>query len=297
MKRIIAIVLALVASTAMGATIPVHSPSSTTAFLGANASTPSSYVYNLNVGDTSAGAALTAGRTYGYQWQVGAGDTNGFDLMLTQLNQGGGTVKLLDFARNGSSVSIGDSTSGGGQNQLCVLGSKTSCSGSGAESMTLQTATFGGNFYGLIINNTRASTQSTADYFIRFSDQTSVRGSIAPASTTTVAYNTTSDQRLKTAIKPMADGLATVRRMQPVDFHWKQDGHADKGFIAQDLAKVYPFVVTGNENGDPKTDPMMVDYGRVTPVLAAAIQDLDRENQDLKAKLAKLEKRLADAGL
>jgi hypothetical protein len=103
-----------------------------------------------------------------------------------------------------------------------------------------------------------------------------------------VAYNTTSDERLKEHIRPSAKGLGDVMKIQVSDYNYKtRPDHAETGFIAQQLQTVFPDAVTpGGE--DPAKNPWTVDYGRVTPVLAKAIQEQQAEIGSLKAEVATL---------
>jgi uncharacterized protein YlxW (UPF0749 family) len=93
-------------------------------------------------------------------------------------------------------------------------------------------------------------------------------------------------------------------RIQVSDFNFKsKPGSTETGFIAQQLYTVLPEVVTQGGT-DPSTDPWMVDYGRVTPLLTKAIQELkqetdskeaslDKENSELKASVAEQDKKIA----
>ena len=108
-------------------------------------------------------------------------------------------------------------------------------------------------------------------------------GTVAVASGGTgVVYGTTSDVRLKDNIRPTARGLNDVMRIQVSDFNFKSTpGRIETGFIAQQLYTVAPEVVSqGGTN--PATDPWMVDYGRVTPLLTRAIQEQQSEIESLK---------------
>ena len=119
--------------------------------------------------------------------------------------------------------------------------------------------------------------------FITFYDadgQASAIGSISVASATTVAYNTSSDGRLKESVQDFTGALDILAKVQPRSFVWKKDGKQDYGFIAQELREVYPYPVSGK--GEPDDVLLQMDYGRITPLLAAAIKEL-------AAKVAKLE--------
>jgi endosialidase-like protein len=72
--------------------------------------------------------------------------------------------------------------------------------------------------------------------------------SITVAGGTGVAYNTTSDQRLKENIRPTAKGLNELMRIQVNDFNFKsRPGRNETGFIAQQLYTVLPEAVTPEE--------------------------------------------------
>ncbi len=130
---------------------------------------------------------------------------------------------------------------------------------------------------------------SGGSYMIRFHrpDGTEL-GSIAQATTNSVAYNTTSDERLKENITETTTGLENLMNIRVVDFNYKDDPLMVRstGFLAQQLYKNYPVAVTKPEND---SDPWMVDYSKLTPILVKAIQDQQKIIDDLTARLAALE--------
>jgi hypothetical protein len=111
-------------------------------------------------------------------------------------------------------------------------------------------------------------------------------GSITTVSSGTT-YNTTSDRRLKDNIETITDGTDKLMAMNPVTHTWiaDPDAPAVHGFIAQEMQEVVPEAVTGEDGGDQM---MSMDYGRITPVIVAALQDAHREIQNLKAEIAAL---------
>ena len=114
-------------------------------------------------------------------------------------------------------------------------------------------------------------------------------GTITQNGTTAVAYNTTSDYRLKTDVAPIQNALSTVQALNPVSFTWI-DGRKDDGFIAHELQSVLPNCVTGekdavNEDGTPKYQQM--DNSGVIPFLVKAIQEQQAIIQSLTARLDK----------
>ena len=118
------------------------------------------------------------------------------------------------------------------------------------------------------------------------------------AAGTGVQYLTTSDARLKTRFQPVSNALTTINKMEPTWYEYKENlGTKELGFIAQDLQKAYPQAVAGSPSDDPNETPMMIDYGRLTPILTAGIKELhkkvtqlENENNALKKKLSKLER-------
>ncbi len=123
----------------------------------------------------------------------------------------------------------------------------------------------------------------------------------------TVSYNTSSDRRLKENFKPSQYGLSNILDMNVLDYTYKvdrQQKNKSTGFIAQELYKIYPQAVTkGTDEVDQNgnlVEPWAVDYGKLTPVLVKAVQDLHaelqkekEENNTLKARLAKIEETLS----
>lgn len=128
-------------------------------------------------------------------------------------------------------------------------------------------------------------------HFIGFYDQSSgIEGYISGVSGNAVSYNTVSDLRLKKNIQPMTDGLDRLRQMNPMTYQWKSDGSDDIGFIAQELNEVVPTAVAGLPDGDVNVSPMAVDYGKVTPVLTAAIKELLAKVEALEKEVEMLKK-------
>jgi hypothetical protein len=108
-------------------------------------------------------------------------------------------------------------------------------------------------------------------------------GSISVAASGTT-YNTTSDRRLKENIEPIIDGTEKLLAMKPTKFNFIDDENKTRmhGFIAQDMQEVVPEAVSDGEI-------MSMDYGRITPVIVAALQDALREIEELKSRIQQLE--------
>ncbi len=88
------------------------------------------------------------------------------------------------------------------------------------------------------------------------------------------AYNTTSDARLKENVTGTSFGLSTLMKINVADYNYISDSKKvlQTGFVAQELFKTYPQAVqAGGENA--KTNPWMIDYSKLTPLLVKSIQD------------------------
>jgi len=102
-------------------------------------------------------------------------------------------------------------------------------------------------------------------------------GSIT-VTTSTTAYNTSSDQRLKENIVDAPAGNIDAIRVR--SFDWKADGsHQTYGMVAQELVDVAPEAVT---QGNTEDDLWSVDYSKLVPMMIKEIQDLKAEVAALK---------------
>lgn len=131
----------------------------------------------------------------------------------------------------------------------------------------------GTNADGLLIN-LGSTTVTTTNYFAAFGRGGFVAGTITGNGTTGVQYNTTSDKRLKENVLPLTGALDKLLQIEPKVYNFIGFPNTDDiGFLAQDLQKVYPYAVSGTPDSDPKVAPMMVDYGRLTPLLVGGIKE------------------------
>jgi hypothetical protein len=116
----------------------------------------------------------------------------------------------------------------------------------------------------------------------------SVGGTIASItmSNAAVAYNTSSDYRLKENIEPIQNGLERLNQLNPVKFDWKEDGTSSEGFIAHEVQEIFSDAIAGEKDGE---DMQGMDYGRITPLLVKAIQEQQTIIESLEARITALE--------
>jgi len=135
---------------------------------------------------------------------------------------------------------------------------------------------------GIALNDT-ASANGTA--FAGFYINGTLIGSIQRVGTTSaVAYNTTSDQRLKSNIEdanPVLNKLMTVKVRQ---FDWTDGNlHQDAGFIAQEFETVFPECVGLSRAGGDGIEYKNINHETLIPTLVKAIQELKAEFDAYKA--------------
>ncbi len=136
----------------------------------------------------------------------------------------------------------------------------------------------------------------SGDTFANFGYNGSAIGSITQSGTTAVAYNTSSDYRLKNTIAPMTGALAKVAALKPVTYKWNADGSDGEGFIAHELAEVCPDAVTGAKDAvdkDGKPVYQGIDTSFLVATLTAAIQEQQAIIVSLQDTLTALTARVA----
>jgi len=106
---------------------------------------------------------------------------------------------------------------------------------------------------------------------------------------TSVAYNTTSDYRMKNNIQPFVNSIVKVKLLKPCSYTWiKAPDLQNQGFLAHELAEVVPQAVVGEKdavNADGSIKAQQVDLSYVVPLLTAALQEAIAKIEALEAKV------------
>lgn len=115
-------------------------------------------------------------------------------------------------------------------------------------------------------------------------------------------YNPVSSRRYKEQIKPLTDESLNPDRLlglKVVQFKYKDGaplryldmaGQTVPGIIAEDVAEIYPAAVVHNVDGQVES----WDERRIIPGMLALIQRQQKQIDDLEARMARLEARIAD---
>jgi len=146
-----------------------------------------------------------------------------------------------------------------------------------------------------LVNLTAAATVPNGFRWLSFrigSTATEI-GKIEKASSTTIAFTTSSDYRLKENITPLTGALAKVAAMRPVKWDWIGQTDGGEGFIAHELQKICPQAVVGEKDAmeeDGVTPRYQgVDTSLLVATLTAAIQEQQAIIQSLTARIEALE--------
>jgi len=176
---------------------------------------------------------------------------------------------------------VGTTTAGAGTARMYVNGDATNPAFK-ALANTTTTSVYAGVF---------RHESTTAGAYIQFVTDSNVETGRIYDLAGTMQYASSSDARLKTNVQPMQNGLQSVLALNPCTFDMRRGEDtfiSSSGLIAQEVHEVYPFVVgVGGDNEN--TNPWSVDYGKLTPLLIAAIQEQQALITQLTARITALE--------
>ena len=151
----------------------------------------------------------------------------------------------------------------------------------------------------MILNSNEGG--SASHYHIYFMEEGSTRGQIAGSHGSNVNYTQGSDYRWKENIIDLTgtEGIDICKRLRPRKYNWikNREGTGQintvDGFIAHEVqeAGVLGAVIGEKDavNEDGSINGQMLDYGQMTPVLAAAIKGLIAKVETLEAQVTALQ--------
>jgi len=138
-------------------------------------------------------------------------------------------------------------------------------------------------------------------HHLYFYEEGTTRGSIGGSHGSNVNYNQGSDYRWKENIVDMtgAEGIEICKKLKPRKYNWIKNREGTgkintvDGFIAHEVVEAGVLgAVTGEKDAvkeDGSIDGQLLDYGQMTPVLAAGIKGLIAKIEVLETKVAALE--------
>jgi hypothetical protein len=149
------------------------------------------------------------------------------------------------------------------------------------------TSDCGGSGVLILQGGTYSSGDTTSKYLLfRRNDGTEI-GSVRRNGSSNVAFETSSDYRLKEDLKDF-NGLNKISAIKVYDFQWKNTTERMEGVLAHELQEVIPYAVGGEKDGiDEKGDMIIqgVDYSKLVPILVKALQEANAKITSLEEKL------------
>jgi hypothetical protein len=98
------------------------------------------------------------------------------------------------------------------------------------------------------------------------------------------SFNATSDYRIKANIQNLNETFS-VDHLRPIYYFNKEANKEDIGFIAHEVQQHYPYLVTGNKDGDEKQS---LNYNGIMGILVKEVKECKTEIKRLKEEMAKV---------
>ena len=123
---------------------------------------------------------------------------------------------------------------------------------------------------------------------IAFYYQNTLSGSISQNGTSAVAYNVSSDYRLKENVVDITGAVDRLKQLKPSRFNFITDGPSRTvdGFLAHEVSSIVPEAVTGIKDAvdaDNNIIPQGLDQSKLVPLLVGAIKELTARIETLEA--------------
>ena len=132
-----------------------------------------------------------------------------------------------------------------------------------------------------VTNNTTTGAGNGHEFYVFRRNSTQI-GSIVMSNTDGVTYSTSSDARLKNVLGE-AKGLEIVKKLNPVNFEWKESKNVQDGLIAQEVEELIPHAVAVSEEGH-----YSMDYSKLVTPLIKAIQEQQEQIDALQSEINNL---------
>ena len=215
-------------------------------FIGSNAGNGASNAANsVFLGNAAGSGAANAANSVFLGNAAGSGASSAAGSIF--IGYRAGYQDNVDNVSSGSSILIGSNTSTNGWSNSIAIGA-------GAHTFL---------DHQLVIGSTSSGIS-----------QTIIQGATNTCTITTgIGIACSSDQRLKTNISDLpTDTLSMIDKIRTVTYNWIADPSGPQmiGFLAQDLQKYYPQLVTADSRGY-----LQVNYANLAPALVEADRELD----------------------
>ena len=248
---------------------------------GANIAMTSSYG-NLNVISNTAQAANTGG-----QIAFGGKSTDSSNVYATW-----GVIK--GGKENGTSANIASylafstrANGGGNTEKMRISSAGKLLIGTTSEYSAPKVGIgyVGGTDNGIVLFSSTTAAASQISFFV---DNTTHVGNITTNGSSSTAYNTSSDYRLKENVEYDWDATTRLKQLKPARFNFLADpDNTVDGFMAHEAQEVVPEAVTGTKDevdDDGNIVIQGIDQSKLVPLLVKTIQELEARIAVLEAK-------------
>ena len=154
----------------------------------------------------------------------------------------------------------------------------------------------------VLFENTTTNVNSTVHHYtnsvsggayrVRFDSNDTVVGSIG-VGTSSTAFNTSSDYRLKENVVTDWDATTRLKQLKPSRFNFILDADTTvDGFLAHEVSSIVPEAITGEKDAvDAEGNPeyQSIDQSKLVPLLTKALQEAMARIETLEAKVTALE--------
>jgi len=199
----------------------------------------------------------------------------------------GTAIANTKLANSSITVTAGTGMSGGG---AVALGSSVTLTNAGVTSIVAGTAiSISGGTGAVTVNNTGVTSIAGTTNQITLSASTggvtvSLPSAVTISGTMTAgAFNATSTERVKEAITNLGQlYLDKFNDLRPREYDRKDYVGHEFGFVAEEMALVYPEIV----GRDDENLPSGIDYGRLSAILTAKVQEQQSTIDKLKEQMS-----------
>ena len=145
---------------------------------------------------------------------------------------------------------------------------------------------------GTFINIGHTSSATSGYSYARYMFNGSMIGSISQSGTSGVAYNTSSDYRLKENVVTDWDATSRLKQLKPSRFNFKADKDTTvDGFLAHEVSDIVPEAISGEKDAvdkDGKIEPQAIDQSKLVPLLSKSLQEAIARIDTLEAEVKTL---------
>jgi hypothetical protein len=132
------------------------------------------------------------------------------------------------------------------------------------------------------------SSGNSGNSFLEFRRSATQIGGVTQSGTTGVAFNTSSDYRLKENVVTDWDATTRLKQLKPSRFNFKIDKDTTvDGFLAHEVSSIVPEAITGEKDAvDKDGNPIHqgIDQSKLVPLLVKTIQELEARIVALESK-------------